>query len=269
MNELLTEKSSRTLDYEEAGFRRSTDFYKSKLPKALLIEENKPFFDFIEKMCSFEDKFQFWLWILDTQFNILTAKGKFLDNLGNWLGLSRPPIPNRRTTKPVVIFGKKIQESGMTAEEYEKFVLLHNLTSDDENGTQNSFYPLRSFVGETLVNDEEYRLYILGILKLKEGITFLNILNVFVRILVYPFFMTKNTPSIIEFTAHPEETQNRLFIIREITYKLRTTGLNITVTQALTEDTPEIKAVYGEDCWNMKNPVLDTDKYLKELASLY
>lgn len=258
----IIEANKRKLTIENMPYDKLVKQYRESLPKALRDTNNDKFFDFIDKMAIFENKYQFWLWVLETQFNVLTAKGKFLDNLGSWLGLSRPPIPNKRTDKPVVIFGRPFEKSGMSKEDYDDFVLRHNLTSSTKEGTQDSFFPLRDFIGETLVNDVEYRIYILGILRLKQGITFLNILNVFVRILVYPFYLTKNTPYLVEFTAHPEETENRLFIVREITYKLRTTGFNITLTQALSENTPEIKAIYGEDCWDRKNPILNTDKYL-------
>lgn len=261
--ELLELYQKRKLELDDVPYDKLVEQYKQNLPKILVESDNEAFFNFIDKIFKYQNKFQFWIWILETQFSVLTAKGKFLDNLGNWLGLSRPPIPNKRTEKPVVIFGKTFQQSGMSKEEYEDFVLKHNLTSDTSEGTQDSFFPLRDFIGETLVNDEEYRIYILGILRLKRGITFLNILNVFVRILIYPFYLTKNDDSGVEFTAHPEETENRLFIVREITYKLRTTGFNITMIQANSEDTPEIKAIYGDDCWEKKNPILDTTKYLR------
>lgn len=262
LDEILEEYNQIYFTYD--NYRRDNqvivDYIRERFPKSLRGEDNDKFFEFVDKLFSYSDKIDFYIYILQYQFSVLTAKGKFLDNLGRWLGLSRPPLPTKRTNEPVVIFGMNQKDSGMSDEEYKEQALLHNLTGWEADASSNTFFPLKDFVGDTLVNDAEYRVYILGVLKLKKGIDLPTILEVMARTLIRPFFITKHNADILELTCHYEEDQNRLVIAREIASKLRTTGFDIQVLQATSEKPPEISAVYGEDCWEQENPYIDYDE---------
>ena len=253
-------------DFEKVYFEKDNlprekleDVIRRKLPKYLRTAENDLFFEFLSKLFTYERKISLYLWILEYQFSVLTAKGKFLDNLGRWLGLSRPPLPVKRTNKPVVIFPNE------NLPDLEDFNQLHGLSANiDESDipeaerqyTHNTFFPTKYFIGETLVNDDEYRVYILGLLKLKQGLSLKTIIYVFTTILIKPFFITRRDANLIQFTASYDEYTTRLTIVRDITAKLRTTGFDIEVIQAKSLHPPEIEAIYGVDCYLQDNPYL-------------
>ena len=106
------------------------------------------------------------------------------------------------------------------------------------------------------VKDAEYRVYIYGLLKLKQGLSLKTIIYVFTTILIKPFFITKRDANLIQFTASYDEYTTRLTIVRDITAKLRTTGFDIEVIQAKSLHPPEIEAIYGVDCYLQDNPYL-------------
>lgn len=232
------------------------EYVRQRMPKYLQTEANNAYFEFVEKIMKFEQQIEFWIWILESQFSVLTAKGKFLDNLGRWLGIYRPPLPVKRTNEPVVIYPPKQGKTTMTDEELLEFNTLHGFTDINGQGVKNTFFPSRDFIGEVSVNDEEYRLYIISILRIKMGITLETIIDIFAKILVKPFFITRHDDIMLEITASFYEDAIRLVIIREITTKLRTTGFDIRVVQAISEKPPEISLKYGDDCWEQQNPYL-------------
>lgn len=251
-------------DYEGIYFKeennpktKSSEYIRERMPAFLRTSENDDYYKFLDKLLKFQDKMQFWSWILETQFSVLTAKGKFLDNLGRWLGLSRPPLPIRRTNEPVVIYPPKPNDTSMTPEQLLEFNTIHGLSSLEDGGVKNTFFPSRDFIGETLVNDDEYRLYILSLLRLKMGISLPTILDILTKILIKPFFITKNDADILEIMASYHEDSVRLVIVREMTAKLRTTGFNIEVIQAIEPEPEMVTKKYGENCWEQKNPYIN------------
>ena len=230
------------------------DAVREALPRLLRGENNDEFFKFIDKELSYIQALRIFEWILRGQFSVLTAKGRFLDNIGRWLGLSRPPLPVKRTNDPVVIF---LPKKGLTEEEQLEWNLKHGITGKNEGDVKGTYFPSRDFIGETLVNDEEYRVYILSMLKLKKGGNIDTIIQIFAQILVRPFFINKRTPDVLEFIASNIEDSNRLVIIREMTARLRTTGYDIRMEQGTEEDMERIEAIYGKGCWEQKNPYLN------------
>lgn len=251
-------------DYEGIYFKESNnpritpaDYVRERMPIYLRTTDNDEFFAFVDKIFSYERKMEFWIWVLETQFSVLTARGKFLDNLGRWLGLSRPPLPVKRTNKPVVIYPPKLENTDMTQEELNEFNMLHGISDYNGEGVKNTFYPSRDFIGETLVNDDEYRLYITSLLRLKMGISFDTIIDVLTKILVKPFFVMKHNADILSIIASYYEDSIRLIIVREITQKLRTTGFNIEVLQATNAEPAEVATKYGKGCFDLVNPYLD------------
>lgn len=234
-----------------------SDFIKDRMPKYLRTDGNKPFYDFLDKIFYYNERIDFYIWILKYQFSVLTAKGKFLDNLGKWLGLNRPPLPSKETKDPVVIFGVSQEESGLSDDDYKQMALLHNLTGYEKGSSTNTFFPLKSFLGSTLVNDDDYRIYILSVLKLKQGMSLPILINIFANILLYPFYITQQDDNIIEFTCHYNEALNRIIILQEICKKIRTIGFDIEIVQIETETSDMVDIVkqkYGDDCWERKNP---------------
>lgn len=256
LDEILKDYDGMYFKIENNPRTTPANFIRERMPKYLQSEANDDFYSFVDKIMRYEQKIEFWIWILETQFSVLTAKGKFLDNLGRWLGLSRPPLPVKRTNEPVVIYPPKLENSGMTEEELLEFNTLHGITDWNGQGVKNTFYPSKDFIGETLVNDEEYRLYITSILKLKQGISFFTIIDIFTKILIKPFFVTQHDDDVLILTASFYEDAIRLVIIREITAKLRTTGFDIQVLQANEPEPEYITKKYGEKCWEQENPYL-------------
>ena len=226
------------------------EYVRDRMPKFLQQSNNDEFYEFLRKMFSYyRDKVEFWIWILEGQFCVLTAKAGFLDNLGRWLGLSRPPLPQLRTTEPVVIYPSQsyIEEDPLLAMEFGE---LHNLSDITGEGTTGTFYPAKDFVGETLVDDSEYRVYIQGMLMLKSGISFDIIMEVYARILTKPFFVYSRTADSLIIHCHYEEDSVRVTIIRDINSKLRTTGFNIELEQSQEEKPEWAEKIYGEGCWD-------------------
>lgn len=259
LDEILEEIKDVYFTMEDNPRMTPKEFIRQRMPFYLQGENNEDFFTFIEKIMRYEQKMEFWIWILKYQFSVLTAKGKFLDNLGRWLGLPRPPLPVKRTNQPVVIFPPTLESSGMTEQELIDFNSLHGITDYDGEGVKNTYFPSKDFIGETLVNDDEYRLYIISMLRLKQGLSFNTIIDIFTKILIKPFFITKHEADILEITASFYEDAVRLVIAREMTAKLRTTGFNVEVKQALEAEDEDITKKYGEDCWNQKNPYIEDE----------
>lgn len=256
-------------DYKDFYFKldnypytKITDKVKLNMPR-YLRENNDEFYTYIEKITSYRLKMMFWVWILGSMFWVKTAKGKWLDNIGRWLGMSRPPLPTKRTVEPVVIYPPTLDNTEMTPEELLDFNTLHGLTGKGDTDVKDTFYPSREFVGNVLVDDDEYRTYILGLLQVKNGLSMDIIIDSFAHILTKPFFIVKNDTLTakdgLKFIASYYEDSVRLVIVREMTAKLRTTGFNIEVTQAQEPEPEDIKKLYGEFCWKQSNPYIDEE----------
>lgn len=258
LNEIIDSYKGLYISEDNAKYTKMSDYTKARMPKYLQQPNNNKFFEFVDKILSFHNKMLYWNWILETQFNIYTAKGKFLDNLGRWQGLSRPPLPTKRTTEPVVIFPTK----DMTPDELQDFNELHGLTGQEgvDTDVQNTFFPSLDFIGETLVNDNEYRIYIQGMLELKKGLSMPTIIDVFTRVLRKPFFITQHNADALILTAHFEEDSIRLVLAREMTARLRSTGFDIEVRQSIDKEPQEIIDKYGEGCLDQKNPYFTDDE---------
>lgn len=251
--------------YQSRYFTQSNYPYKpiralitEAMPKTLRWNNaNEKFYDFVERLYLYHQRIKFWAWILETQFWVLTAKGKFLDNLGRWLGITRPPSPLKRSNDPIIIHSPTFEKSDMTQQEFKEFQLLHSYSTTDQTKAEavsGTYYASVNYVGDVLVNDNEYRTYLLGLLQLKNTLDLETILNAFARILIKPFFIDSIDKNKINIIASYFEDSVRLVIVREMTAKIRTTGINIEVTQALETDMERIKLRFGENCWEQPNP---------------
>lgn len=257
LKEILKDYDGLYISEENAKYQKMSEFIKVRMPDYLKQENNNDFYVFIDKLLTFHNKLLFWNWILESQFSLYTAKGKFLDNLGRWQGLSRPPLPSKRTNEPVVIFPTK----DMSPQQLKEFNELHGLTGEEgvDTDTQRTFFPATDFIGEVLVNDNEYRIYIQGMLQLKKGLSLPTIIDVFTRVLRKPFFITKHSADVLTLTAAYDEDAIRLVLTREMTSRLRTTGFDIEVLQATEANPPEIANKYGDGCFNQENPYFEND----------
>ena len=258
LTELVAEFSDLLFTQDENPRQEPQEYIRDNMPKFLRQSNNEAFYEFLKKFLSYyRDYNQRYVWMLATQWCVLSAKGGFLDNIGRWLGLSRPPLPVKRTTEPIIIYPN---ESIFDNEaEKKEFGELHNFTDyyGNEDGVQNTYYPSTDFIGDTLVADSEYRIYIQGMLMLKCGITFPIIMEVYARVLTLPFFIYSRTASSLVIHAHFNEDASRMTIIRDINTKLRTTGFDIDLVQSSELNAEWAEKIYGKGCWNQDNPYLD------------
>lgn len=258
LTELVAEFSDLFFTQDENPRQEPQEYIRDNMPKFLRQSNNEAFYEFLKKFLSYyRDYNQRYVWMLATQWCVLSAKGGFLDNIGRWLGLSRPPLPVKRTTEPIIIYPN---ESIFDNEaEKKEFGELHNFTDyyGNEDGVQNTYYPSTDFIGDTLVADSEYRIYIQGMLMLKCGITFPIIMEVYARVLTLPFFVYSRTASSLVIHAHFNEDASRMTIIRDINTKLRTTGFDIDLVQSSELNAEWAEKIYGKGCWDQDNPYLD------------
>ena len=258
LTELVAEFSDLLFTQDENPRQEPQEYIRDNMPKFLRQSNNEAFYEFLKKFLSYyRDYNQRYVWMLATQWCVLSAKGGFLDNIGRWLGLSRPPLPVKRTTEPIIIYPNESIFDNET--EKKEFGELHNFTDyyGNEDGVQNTYYPSTDFIGDTLVTDSEYRIYIQGMLMLKCGITFPIIMEVYARVLTLPFFVYSRTASSLVIHAHFNEDASRMTIIRDINTKLRTTGFDIDLVQSSELNAEWAEKIYGKGCWDQDNPYLD------------
>lgn len=221
--------------------------FKSNLHRLLRGEQNDKFFEFVQKIVKDIDTLFFYAWILEYQFNMHTAGGYFLDNLGAWNGLSRPPVVNIASVEKYVI----PQKDTITDEEVLKeWNIRHGISGEGADDVKETYLAPDVITGFGRVSDDEYREYIKNIIRIKNDITISSIMQLFADVIfTSPFYIMQNDRQHgLEIRAYLYEDANRVLIARDICNRISTTGFKIFITQTVEDD--DVKKRYGDDCWD-------------------
>ena len=222
----------------------------NSMPRMLQGEENQHFYAMIDKLCSVFDTYSVYAWILSYQFNIETAIGYFLDNLGAFMGITRPPLANATTKKPVVI----PQRDNKPIEEQIEWNELHGISGEKEGDVKNTYLAPDQLSMDEVADDETYKTYIKCLLLAQNNFTFSSIIDILSNVCTLPYYIMQDDPTLLKVVVHFDEDANMVLILREIASKISSRGFGIAIEQRL--DTEDVKKKFGSECWEKRRDVV-------------
>lgn len=222
----------------------------NSMPRFLQGEDNQHFYSMVDKLCSVLDTYAFYSWVLSYQFNIETAIGYFLDNLGAFMGITRPPLANSTTKKPVVI----PQRDNKPIKEQIEWNELHGISGEKEGDVKNTYLAPDQLSMDEVADDETYKTYIKCLLLAQSNLTFSALMEIFSNVCTLPYYIMQDNPSQLKVVVHFDEDANMVLILREIASKVSSRGFGISVEQRL--ETEDVKKKYGSDCWDKRKSVV-------------
>lgn len=209
-------------------------FFKDYCPRSLQNDKNKPFFAWVEKIVKIIQKDRDMALVLLSQFTIDTASKQWMNNLGRFLGIARPPLAFTRTTKPIITY-----PSNDAVNLPESFNATHGYSSleDTPDAVKGTYFGDVNFVSEALAGDGDYFDFIRGMLQIREGITLPAVYKSFLAILTKPFYISQHNAQKTVVNIDITDDAARQYIAEELARKLSQTGLYIKTSRTAGLDT--------------------------------